>query len=90
MGALLSILGTIMPAVSFEGLTVTQWATIASAIAAAEPEIKSTITALHPVFAAIASDLYSGKSTDEAASIARSNNIPGYGVDGSVEEISNK
>jgi hypothetical protein len=87
MSALVSILGTLLPAVSFEGLTVAQWAAIASAIAAAEPQIKSTISALHPVFGDIASDLSRGKSAVEAASVARSRYIPGYGVDGEVEEL---
>jgi hypothetical protein len=87
MSALVSILGALLPTVSFEGLTVAQWAAIASAIAAAEPQIKSAISALHPVFAAIASDLAGGKSAVEAASVARSRYIPGHGVDGEVEEI---
>jgi hypothetical protein len=90
MSALVSILGTLLPAVSFEGLTVAQWAAIASAIATAEPQIKSTISALHPVFAAIASDISSGKSAVEAASVARSRYISGYGGDGEVEEISSE
>jgi hypothetical protein len=87
MSALVSILDTLLPAVSFEGLTVAQWAAIASAIAGAEPQIKSTITALHPVFADIASALSSGKSADEVASGTRSRYISGYGGDGEVEEI---
>jgi len=76
MSALISILGTLLPAVSFEGLTVTQWVAIASAIAAAEPEIKSAITALHPAFTAIASDLATGKSPGEAGSAAHVRNVP--------------
>jgi hypothetical protein len=76
MNALLSILATLLPTMRFEGLTIGQWVTIASAIGTAEPEIKSAIAALHPAFTAIASDLATGKSADEAGSAAHVRNIP--------------
>ena len=76
MSALVSILGTLLPAVSFEGLTVAQWIAIASAIGTAEPEIKAAIVALHPAFTTIASDLAAGKSAGEAGSAARIRAVP--------------
>jgi hypothetical protein len=69
--AILGLLGAVLPAVSFEGLSVGQWLTIASAVYSATPEIKAAITALHPALAAVAADLDAGKSPDEAAAAAQ-------------------
>jgi hypothetical protein len=70
MSAIIALLGAVVPAVSFEGLTIAQWATIASTLYTAEPEIKAAIVALHPAFKAVAADLDSGMSTDDAAQAA--------------------
>lgn len=76
MGELATIFGALLPSVSFEGLTLAQWIGIASAIDAAAPEIKIAIVALHPAFAAIASDLANGKPAGEAGAAARVRAIP--------------
>jgi hypothetical protein len=76
MDALASILGALLPSVSFAGLSIEQWIAIASAIETAAPEIKATVAALHPAFAAVVSDLAGGQSADAAGSAAWHRPLP--------------
>ena len=75
MAEVLAIVAALLPATTFEGLTIAQWLTIAGALQSAAPEIKAALAKLHPAFAQIAADLAQGKTPDEAAD-NRIKNIP--------------
>jgi hypothetical protein len=67
----ISVLAALIPSIKIADLTLAQWGTIASALYSAEPAIKALLTDLHPAFAAIAVDLASGSTPEQAASAAQ-------------------
>jgi len=75
MTEVLAIVGALLPATTFEGLTIAQWLTIAGALQSEAPEIKAALGKLHPAFAQIATDLAQGNTPNEAAA-NRIRNVP--------------